>query len=129
MTKMSSLFVMLIIVISTIFVGCTKPQTTVQSDLVGTVKVEDSDSDTIVTYTFKNESKKDVTVIGGARYELVKDNKVVEEGGVPIKDYLTLEQGQEYTDKKTFSNLKSGSYRIDVEWNNTIVTAKFSKDT
>ncbi|MGO4272835.1 hypothetical protein AB4Z22_23850 [Paenibacillus sp. TAF58] len=128
MTKMSSFILMLIIVVSIIFVGCTKSQTTVKSDLVGTVKVDDSDTDTIVIYTFKNESKKDVTIIGGARYKMVKDNKDVEEGGVPIKDYITLEPGQDYTDKKTFSNLKSGSYSIDVEWNNTIVTAKFSRN-
>ncbi|KQX51375.1 hypothetical protein [Paenibacillus sp. Root444D2] len=128
MTKMSGFILMLIIVVSIIFVGCTKSQTTVQSDLVGTVNVEDSDTDTIVIYTFKNESKKDVTVIGGARYKMVKDNKDVEEGGVPIKDYITLEPGQDYTDKKTFSNLKSGSYSIDMEWNNTIVTAKFLRN-
>lgn len=56
---------------------------------------------------------------------MLKDNKIVDEGGVPIKDYLDLEPGQDYTDIKTFSKLEPGSYTIHVDWNKTIVSAEF----
>jgi hypothetical protein len=144
MTKINSLNIMLIIVVCLIFPGCTKSNAepepihntstnkpsdsnsiTNQSDLVGSVKVENLGIDTKITYTFKNQSEKKVTVIGGARYKLLKDNKEVDEGGIPIKDYLDLEPGQHYTDIKTFSKLEPGSYTIHVEWNKTIVSAEF----
>ncbi|MBU5350083.1 hypothetical protein [Paenibacillus lautus] len=99
-----------------------------QTDLVGSVKVEHIGSDTKITYTFKNQSEKIVTVIGGARYKLLKDNKVVDESGVPIKDFIDLEPGQDYTDIKTFPKLEPGSYRILVDWNKTIVSAEFVRD-
>jgi uncharacterized lipoprotein YehR (DUF1307 family) len=148
MTKVNSFIIMLVLVVCMIFAGCTKSNTesepihtepsatntstpsdsnsnTNQSDLVGSVKVENLGTDTKITYTYKNQSEKKVTVIGGARYKLLKDNKVVDEGGVPIKDYLDLEPGQDYTDIKTFSKLEPGSYTIHVDWNKTIVSAEF----
>lgn len=153
MTKMNSFIIMLVLVVCMIFAGCTKANTesepihtepsatntstnelsesnsnTNQSDLVGSVKVENIGSDTKITYTFKNQSEKKVTVIGGARYKLLKDNKVVDEGWVPIKDYIDLESGQEYTDLKTFLKLEPGSYRIHVDWNKTILSAEFVRD-
>ncbi|MDQ8738055.1 hypothetical protein [Paenibacillus sp. LHD-38] len=87
--------------------------------------MENLGTDTKITYTFKNQSEKKVTVIGGASYKLLKDNKAVDKGGVPIKDYLDLEPGQDYTDIKIFSILEPGSYTINVDWNNTIVSAEF----
>ncbi|OME92277.1 MULTISPECIES: hypothetical protein [Paenibacillus] len=153
MKKMNSFIIMLALVVCMFFAGCTKANTesepiqtqpsatntstnepsdsnsnTNQSDLVGSVKVENKGSDTKITYTFKNQSEKMVTVIGGARYKLLKDNKVVDEGGVPIKDYIDLEPGQDYTDIKKFSKLEPGSYRILVDWNKTIVSAEFVRD-
>lgn len=153
MTKMNSFIIMLVLVVCMIFAGCTKANTesepiptepsatntstnepsdsnsnTNQSDLVGSVKVENLGSDTKITYTFKNQSEKMVTVIGGARYKLLKDKKVVDEGGVPIKDYIDLEPGQDYTDIKTFSKLEPGSYTIHVDWNKTIVSAEFVRN-
>lgn len=150
MTKTNSLPIMLILVICIVLAGCTKANTesesvppvssttdtptnkptdsnnsTNPSDLVGSVNVVNSGSDTKVTYTFHNQSDKVVTVIGGARYKLLKDNQVVEEGGVPIKDYIDLEPGQEYTDSKIFSKLTPGSYTIFVDWNKTNVSAEF----
>lgn len=153
MTKMNSFIIMLVLVVCMIFAGCTKANTesepiptepsatntstnepsdsnsnTNQSDLVGSVKVENLGSYTKITYTFKNQSEKMVTVIGGARYKLLKDKKVVDEGGVPIKDYIDLEPGQDYTDIKTFSKLEPGSYTIHVDWNKTIVSAEFVRN-
>jgi hypothetical protein len=153
MTKMSTFILMMVLVVSLIFAGCTKIKTesvsihtessgtntstskpsdsnsnTIQSDLVGSVKVENLESDTKITYSFKNQSEKEVTVIGGARYKLLRDNKIVEEGGVPIKDYIGLEPGEEYTDKKTFSNLEPGSYSIYVYWDKTMISAKFVRN-
>jgi hypothetical protein len=97
----------------------------IQSGLNGSIKVENSDADTNITYTFKNQSGKELTVVGGASYKLLKDNKLMEEGGVPVKDYIDLMPGEQYTDKKTFANLESGSYTIQVEWDNTIVSTEF----
>lgn len=153
MTKTNSLFIMLIVVICIVLAGCTKADTesesvppapsatdtstnkptdlnnsTNPSDLVGSVNVVNSGSDTKVTYTFHNQSDKVVTVIGGARYKLLKDNQVVEEGGVPIKDYIDLEPDQEYNDSKTFSKLEPGSYTILVDWNKTNISAEFMID-
>jgi hypothetical protein len=153
MTKMSNFTFTLVLVVSMIFAGCTKIKTesvtihtessgtntptskpsnsnsnTVQSDLVGSVKIENLETDTNIIYTFKNQNEKEVTVIGGARYKLLKDNKIVEEGGVPIKDYIGLEPGEEYIDKKTFSNLEPGSYSIHVNWDKTMVSAKFVRN-
>lgn len=138
MKNTPSLLIMLVLVICIILSGCTRANTesepsdsnsiTNQSDLVGSVKVENLGSDTKVTYTFKNQSDKVVTVIGGARYKLLKDNQVVDEGGVPIKDYIDLEPGQEYTDRKTFSKLEPGSYTVHVDWDKTIVSAEFVLD-
>ncbi|WP_340398618.1 hypothetical protein [Paenibacillus sp. FSL H8-0079] len=145
MTKMNSSIIMLVLVVCMIFAGCTKEnmesepiatnilkkeplgpnRNTNQSNLVGSVKVENVGSDTNVMYTFKNQSEKIVNVIGGARYRLIKNNKEVDEGVVPTKDYIDLEPGQDYTDIKTFSKLKPGSYTIHVEWNKTIVSAEF----
>lgn len=150
MTKTNSLLIMLVLVLCIILAGCTKEHTesepihtepsatntstnkpsdsnsiTNQSDLVGSVKVENLGSDTKVTYTFKNQSDKVVTVIGGANHKLLKDNQVVDEGGVPIMDYIDLEPSQEYTDSKTFSKLEPGSYTILVDWNKTNVSAEF----
>jgi len=129
---------MLVLVVSMIIAGCTKIKTesvpihtessgtntptskpsdsnsnTIQSDLVGSVKIENLGSDTKITYTFKNQSEKKVTVIGGARYKLLRDNKIVEEGGVPIKDYIGLEPG---------------SYSIHVDWDKTMVSAKLVRN-
>ncbi|MCL6603156.1 MAG: hypothetical protein K6T94_09805 [Paenibacillus sp.] len=98
----------------------------VSTGLQGNVDVKVEGTETIVFYTFKNKSKETITVIGGARYKLLKDNKLIEKGGVPIKDYLDLEPEDEYNDKKTFNNLKSGSYSIKVEWNETVVTYDFT---
>lgn len=103
-----------------IFAGCTK-----SDELVGSIKVESLGTDTKITYTFKNQSENKVTVIGGARYKLLRDNREVDEGGVPIIDYLDLEPDQEYTDSKTFTKLEPGSYKIHVEWDKTIVSAEF----
>ncbi|NIK72494.1 flagellar biosynthesis component FlhA [Paenibacillus sp. BK720] len=153
MMKMNSSIIMLVLVVCMIFAGCTKANTesepintelsatnistnepsdsnsnTNQSDLVGSVKVENLGSDTKITYTFKNQSEKMVTVIGGARYKLLKDNNVVDEGGVPIKDYIDLEPGQDYTDEKTFLKLEPGSYTIHVDWNKTIISAEFVRN-
>lgn len=128
MIKMSSSFIMIVLVVSMILSGCSNSNT-VKSDLVGSVKVENLDSDSKVTYyTFKNQSEKRVTVVGGARYKLLRDNKIVEEGGVPVKDYIDLEPGEVYTDRKTFSNLQPGSYSIHVEWNKTIVSDNFVRN-
>lgn len=99
-----------------------------QSDLVGSVKVENLGTDTKITYTFINQSEHKVTVIGGARYKLLKDNNIIEEGGVPIKDYIDLEPGEDYSDKKTFSNLEPGSYNILVDWDETIVSSEFVRN-
>ncbi|WP_419873376.1 hypothetical protein [Candidatus Pristimantibacillus sp. PTI5] len=150
MTKMNSFIILLVLVVCMILAGCTKSNTesepihtepsaantptnkpsesnsnTNQSDLVGSVELENLGTDTKITYTFKNQSETKVTVIGGASYKLLKDNKAVDEGGVPIKDYLDLEPGQEYTDIKIFSKLEPGSYTINVDWNNTLVSAEF----
>lgn len=127
MLKMNSSIIMLVLVVCVIFAGCTKANTN-QSDLVGSVKVENLGPDTKIDYTFKNQSEKTVTVIGGARYKLLKDNQVVDEGGVPIKDYIDLEPGQDYSDVKTFSKLEPGAYTIHVEWNKTIISAEFVRD-
>ncbi|MDQ0887833.1 hypothetical protein QFZ81_002921 [Paenibacillus sp. V4I9] len=127
MRKMSSSIIMIVLVVSMILSGCSNSNS-VKSDLVGSVKVENLDSDSKVTYTFKNQSEKRVTVVGGAGYKLLRDNKIVEEGGVPVKDYIDLEPGEEYTDKKTFSNLQPGSYSIHVEWNKTIVSDNFVRN-
>jgi hypothetical protein len=126
MRKMSTI-IMIVLVVSMILSGCSNSNS-VKSDLVGSVKVENLDSDSKVTYTFRNQSEKRVTVVGGARYKLLRDNKIVEEGGVPVKDYIDLEPGEEYTDKKTFSNLQPGSYSIHVEWNKTIVSDNFVRN-
>ena len=153
MTKTDSFILLLVLIVCVIFAGCTKANTesepihtepsatsTItnkpsdsnsnanQTDLVGSVRVENLGSDTKITYTFKNQSDKVVTVIGGARYKLLKDNKVVDEGGVPIKDYIDLEPGEDYTDRKTFSKLEPGSYTIHVDWNKTIVSAEFVRN-
>lgn len=86
-----------------------------QSDLVGSVKVENLGTDTKITYTFINQSEHKVTVIGGARarYKLLKDNNIIEEGGVPIKDYIDLEPS---------------SYNILVDWDETIVSSEFVRN-
>ncbi|WP_339313039.1 hypothetical protein [Paenibacillus sp. FSL M7-0896] len=150
MTRTNSLLIMLVLVVGIILAGCTKTNTeseithteplatntstntpsdansnTNQSDVTGSVKVDNSGSETNVTYTFKNQSDKVVTVVGGARYKLLKDNQVADEGRVPIKDYIDLESGQEYTDSKTFLNLEPGSYTVLIEWNKTIVSSEF----
>lgn len=153
MTKMNSSIIMLVLVVCMILAGCTKENTesepihtepvatnifkkepsgpnsnTNQSNLVGSLKIENVGSDTKIMYTFKNQSKKIVNVIGGARYRLIKNNKVVDEGGVPTKDYIDLEPAQDYTDIKTFSKLEPGSYTIHVEWNKTVVYAEFVRN-
>lgn len=150
MKKMKSIFIMLVLVECMILAGCTTSTTesepihtvptdsktstnkptasnsiTNQSELVGSVKVENVGADTKIIYTFKNQSEKKVTVVGGASYKLLKDNKVVDEGGVAIKDYIDLEPGKDYTDIKIFSKLEPGSYTINVDWNNTDVSAEF----
>ncbi|WP_458122973.1 hypothetical protein [Paenibacillus sp. Z3-2] len=99
MTKMNSSIIMLVLVVCMIFAGCTK------------------ENNTEIIYTFKNNSKKIVNVIGGAGYRLIKNNKVVDEGGVPTKDYIDLEPNQDYTDIKTFSKLEPGSYTCGMEQN------------
>lgn len=106
----------------------TQNKSPVQSDLIGTVKVESIGTETKVSYTFKNQSNKMVTVIGGASYKLLRDQEVIDEGSVPVKDYIDLEPGGEYTDGKTFVNLQAGSYQVQVEWNKTTATADFIKD-
>ncbi|KGE17655.1 hypothetical protein [Paenibacillus wynnii] len=98
----------------------------VSTGLQGNVDIKVEGTETIVFYTFKNKSKETITVIGGARYKLLKDNNLIEKGGVPIKDYLNLEPEEEYKDKKIFNNLQSGSYLIIVEWNETVVTYDFT---
>jgi hypothetical protein len=127
MNKRSYLIILLVIMVSMIFAGCLKGEKA-HSDLVGTINVENLDSATTVTYTFKNQSGKRITVIGGASYKLHRDNKLVEEGNVPVKDYIDLDPEEDYTDKKTFSNLQPGSYIIRVEWNKTIVSDDFVRN-
>ncbi|MEK4510895.1 hypothetical protein EJP82_14045 [Paenibacillus anaericanus] len=127
MTKIRAFLLMLVLVMATIFTGCAKTTTESLPDLVGSIKVVNIDSDTTITYTFKNQSDKKVTVIGGASYKLLMNDQLAEEGGVPIKDYIELEPGKEYTDTKTFSNLEPGSYTIYVDWDKTIVSAKFDR--
>lgn len=124
MNKGSYLIILLVIVVPMIFTGCLKGEKT-HSDLVGIVNVETLDSTTTVTYTFKNQSGKRETVLGGASYKLRRDNKSVEEGNVPVKDYIDLDPGEDYTDIKIFSNLQPGSYCIQVEWNKTVVSNNF----
>lgn len=83
MTKVNSFIIMLVLVVCMIFAGCTnsnidseplhtepsatntstnKPSdsnnNTNQSDLVGSVKVENLGTDTKITYTYKNQSEK-----------------------------------------------------------------------
>lgn len=94
--------------------------------LQGSVKVEIIGIDTNALYTFKNQSEETITVIWGASYTLQKDNKVVEKGSVPIKDYIDLKPGEEYKDTKIFKNLQPGSYTIQVEWNNSVATCEFT---
>jgi hypothetical protein len=152
MIKMSC-FLILVLGASLIFTGCSETKTVnlsvpdelletntlpkkpsdlnheiVASDLLGSVKVENLGEDSIVTYTFKNQSKKTVTVIGGARYKLLKDDKIVKEGSVPIKDFIDLEPGEEYADEKTFANLEAGTYGLQVEWNNTMAATNFIRN-
>ncbi|MDQ8738317.1 hypothetical protein [Paenibacillus sp. LHD-38] len=98
----------------------------VTTGLQGSVKVEIVGTDTKASYTFKNQSEETITVIGGARYTLQKDNKVVEKGAVPIKDYIDLKPGEEYKDTKSFKNLQPGSYTIQVEWKKTVATSEFT---
>ncbi|MGO4106959.1 hypothetical protein [Paenibacillus sp. YAF4_2] len=100
----------------------------VESDLIGTVKVENIGTETKVSYTFKNQSNTKVTVIGGAHYKLLLDHEIIEEGSVPVKDYIDLEPGGEFTDGKTFVHLLAGSYQVEVEWDKTIASADFIKD-
>ncbi|MHA6480395.1 hypothetical protein ACX1C1_00440 [Paenibacillus sp. strain BS8-2] len=112
--------------------GCTginmgSNRDTNQSDLIGSIMIDNSGSDTQVAYSFKNQSEQVVTVVGGVKYKLLKSNEVVDEGGVPIKDYIELEPGEDYTDIKTFSRLEPGSYTIQIEWNKTIVSTEFVK--
>ncbi|GAB6990008.1 hypothetical protein [Paenibacillus pini] len=102
--------------------------TAIQKGLVGSVNVKQVGSDTIARYTFSNQSKKQITVIGGARYILIKDNNEIEKGSVPIKDYIDLQYGQSYTDEKTFKNLEPGTYSIQVEWDHVEVTTNFTRN-
>ncbi|KRF05523.1 hypothetical protein ASG89_20560 [Paenibacillus sp. Soil766] len=94
------------------------------ADLMGSVKVDNLGKHAVVTYRFTNQSKKTITIVGGARYKLLKNNKVIEEGSVPIKDYIDLKPGEVYEDTKSFSDLK-GAYSVQVEWGKTVVTADF----
>ncbi|KRE65612.1 hypothetical protein [Paenibacillus sp. Soil750] len=93
----------------------------------GIVTVDNGLKETKVTYTFTNQTKDKITVIGGAKYSLLKDQAVFEHGAVAIKDYLDLEPGQSYTDSKSFTNLPQGDYLIEVTWNKTKATAAFNR--
>ncbi|RAP77326.1 hypothetical protein [Paenibacillus montanisoli] len=93
--------------------------------LQGSIAIEHEGPHTTAIYTFINSSDEQITVIGGARYILMKDDQVAEKGSVPIKDYLDLQPGEEYIDKKTFSNLQAGSYTVQVEWNQVVATSAF----
>jgi hypothetical protein len=112
--------------ISTIPVVST-PQGVILPAMQGTVTVNKGVTETKVTYTFTNQTKEKITVIGGAKYTLLKDNTLFEQGAVAIKDYLDLEPGQSYTDSKTFMNLPKGDYHVEVMWNKTKVTATFNR--
>lgn len=103
------------------------PKVEIATAMLGTATVNNEDKDTKVTYTFKNQSNETITVIGGAKYTLLMDHTVIENGAVAIKDYLDLEPGQSYTDSKTFINLPKGDYLIEVVWNKTKVTAAFNR--
>lgn len=120
-------FLMIIIIVGCTHSNSKSPDDTIAAaELKGSVRIDNIGSDTIVNYTFTNQSEKTITVIGGAKYILLKDNKVVEEGSVPIKDYIDLEVGEDYKDKKIFMNLQPGSYRIQVSWNKTTAFAEFT---
>lgn len=128
---------------SLILVGCSKsevtppessttpvvstPKEVIPSTMRGTAMVDKGVQETKVTYTFTNQSKEKITVIGGAKYTLLKDHTLFEQGAVAIKDYLDLEPGQSYTDSKTFTNLPQGDYLIEVTWNKTKATAAFNR--
>lgn len=94
--------------------------------LEGTVKVETIGSNVKVIYTFKNQTEHPLHVVGGAKYTLQKGKAIVEEGAVPIKDYIDLAQGEAYTDSKTFKNLKPGTYSLRVEWSDAVGAATFT---
>jgi hypothetical protein len=96
-------------------------------ELQGSIHVDNGDSSTRVTYTYLNPSQKLITVIGGASYTLYQDNKAVEKGGVPVKDYIDLEPGKAYSDSKTFTNLPKGNYLIEIVWDKTKVKATFNR--
>lgn len=102
MTKIRAFLLMLVLVMATIFTGCAKTTTESLPDLVGSIKVVNIDSDTTITYTFKNQSDKKVTVIGGASYKLLMNDQLAEEGGVPIKDYIELEPEKSTPIQKRF---------------------------
>ncbi|NQX61472.1 hypothetical protein [Paenibacillus qinlingensis] len=128
---------------SLILVGCSKSEVTPPEKsttpvvstpkevslpvMQGIATVDNGVKETKVTYTFTNQSKKTITVIGGAKYTLLKDHTVFEQGAVAIKDYLDLEPGHSYTDSKTFTNLPQGDYLIEVTWNKTKATATFKR--
>lgn len=103
------------------------PKEVVVTAMQASATVDNGDKETKVTYTFTNQSKETITVIGGAKYTLMKDQTVIEQGAVAIKDYLDLEPGQSYTDSKIFTNLPKGDYLIEVMWNKTKVTAVFNR--
>lgn len=104
-----------------LLVGCTQSK-----GLIGLVSVDHSGSDTTVNYTYKNISEKTIHVVGGAKYSLLENNKVLEEGSVPIKDYIDLAEGEEYKDSKVFKGLQPGAYTIQVKWSETTVSADFT---
>lgn len=117
--------IMLVFIISLIIAEWSNSRA--NSDLVGSIQTENVGPDFKVSYSFENISDKTVTVIGGAKYKLQKNNVIVEEGWVPVKDYIDLAPGEVYADKKIFQNLQPGTYTVHVEWHNTKVSDKFTR--
>ncbi|MBP2002255.1 hypothetical protein J2Z69_003327 [Paenibacillus shirakamiensis] len=97
-----------------------------KSSLLGKVTIERSGKNTEVNYTFLNEGSNKVGIIGGASYKLYKNDRLLEEGAVPIKDYIDLKPEETYADKKVFINLLPGTYRVEVRWDNTMAVGNFT---
>ncbi|MEO3944148.1 hypothetical protein [Gorillibacterium sp. CAU 1737] len=116
--------------------GCSKPEKApvaekMESDTIqegvlqGTASVEKDGAKTTIEYSFENTSSIKVTIFGGATYQLVRDQKVIEEGSVPVADYISLNPGEKYKDRVTFSDLEPGSYRVDINWNKGKIATEF----
>lgn len=93
--------------------------------LQGSVQVERDGSRADVSYAFTNQGDRMTSVIGGAKYTLEKDQRTLETGGVPVKDYVDLQPGETYADSKAFANLEPGAYTIRIEWDDVETSADF----